>query len=117
MQQTGPGAVCEHRVLAGAQAEHLLQDLDALPHRQGVGEGAEYPVALVRCTAEEAQPRVFMAGQQQVGIGLVVPEQDVVLGRQALDQVVFQQQGFRLGAGHRGLDVADARHHVADAGG
>ena len=57
-----------------------------------------------------------MARQQQVGIGLVVPEEDVVLGTQPFDEVVLQQQGFGLGAGDGGLDVPDARHHVADAG-
>jgi hypothetical protein len=41
MQQTRPRAVAEHAVLAGAQAEHLLQDLDAFAHRQRVRKRAE----------------------------------------------------------------------------
>ena len=35
VQQARPRAVGEHRVLAGAQAEHLLQQLDRLLHRPG----------------------------------------------------------------------------------
>src|ERR1041384_4946749 len=41
VQQTGTRAVLEHRVLAGAQAEHALQELDALTHGVGVRERAE----------------------------------------------------------------------------
>src|SRR5690606_28740181 len=47
VQQAGPRAVREHRVLAGTQAEHLLQRLYRLAHRPGVRIRAEVPAALV----------------------------------------------------------------------
>jgi hypothetical protein len=41
VQQAGSRAVGEHRVLAGAQPEYLLQQLDALAHGRRMREGAE----------------------------------------------------------------------------
>ena len=82
----------EHRVLAGAQAEHALQELDALAHRIGVRERTEVPVATVLRAAVEAEARVLVAGDHEVGIRLVVAEQDVVARREALDEVVLEQQ-------------------------
>ena len=57
VQQAGARAVAEHAVLAGAQAEHLLQQLDALLDRAGIGKGAEILVALVLRAAIVAEPR------------------------------------------------------------
>ena len=34
VKQARPRAVVEHRTLAGAQAKHLLQEVDALAHRR-----------------------------------------------------------------------------------
>jgi hypothetical protein len=55
------------------------------------------------------------AGDLEVGVALVVAEQDVELGVQRLDEVVFQQQRLGLGAHHRGLHAHDLADHVADA--
>jgi len=54
-------------------------------------------------------------GDLQVRIAFVVPKQDVVLGLERLDEVVFQQQGLGLGAHHGGLHARDLAHHVANA--
>jgi hypothetical protein len=51
----------------------------------------------------------------EVGVAFVVPKQDVVFGLERLDQVVFQQQRFRLGAHHRRFEPRDLADHVADA--
>jgi hypothetical protein len=115
VQQAGPRAVGEHRVLAGAQAEHLLQDVHALAHRVGIGVGPEVAVGLVGRPPVIAQARVGMPGEHDIGVGLVVAEEDVVARRQALDQVVFQDQGLGLGARHVDARVLDARHHQSDA--
>jgi hypothetical protein len=60
--------------------------------------------------------RAGRAGDLQIRIALVVAEQDVELGVQRLDEVVFQQQRLGLGAHHRGLHAGDLADHVADAG-
>jgi hypothetical protein len=65
---------------------------------------------LARCLAAAG------AGDLQVGVALVVPEQDVELGVQRLDQVVLEQQRLVLAAHHRGLQPRDARDHQTDAG-
>ena len=116
VQQTGPGAVGEDRILAGAQVEGLLQQVDGVPHHRGCREGAVVVGLAVRSAAEEGQARELIPGQLHIGVGLVVPEEDVEGRVQALDEVVFQQQGFGLGAGHGGIDAADAAHHEGDAG-
>src|SRR5439155_27244365 len=96
MKQTRPRAVLEHRVLAGAKAKYPLQELDALAHGVGVGKGAEIAVLLVLGAAMETEARVSVPGNHQVRVGLVVAEQDVVARREALDQVVLEQEGLAL---------------------
>ena len=59
--------------------------------------------------------RVVVAGQHQVGVGLVIPKQDVVLGGQRLDQIVFQNQRLRFRAGDGGFDAGNLSHHQLDA--
>ena len=51
VQQAGTRAVREHRVLAGAQPEHLLQQLDAVLDRPGVRVRPEILSAAVDCAA------------------------------------------------------------------
>lgn len=115
IEQTGPRPVGEDRVLAGAQAENLLQDLYALAHRPYVGERAEILVGAVRGPAVVGDAGEGVAADLQVGIGLVVAEQDVVARRQRLDQVVFQQQGLGLGPRHGDLDARHPGQHMRDA--
>ncbi len=126
VQQAGPRAVGEDRVLAGAQAEDLLHQLDRLLDGPRIGVGAEVAVLAVHRAAEVAHARKTLglrgalvrgpnSRDLQVGVALVVAEQDVELGVQRLDQVVLEQQRLGLGAHHRGLQPRDARNHVADA--
>lgn len=115
MQQTGPRTVGEDRVLAGAQAKDLLQDLDGLAYRPGVGKRAEELAALVGGAAVVGDARPFMAGDEQVRVGLVVAEQDVVARLQRLDEVVFQDQRLGLRARDRDLQPRHLRHHLGDA--
>ncbi len=125
VQQAGPRAIVEHRVLTGAQAEHLLQQQDGFLHPPGIGKRPEVVVALfrrapvVRHTRKHLRARhpragCAAAGDLEVGVTLVIPEQDVVLRVLRLDEVVFQQQRLGLGAHHRGLHPHDLADHVAD---
>ena len=113
--QTRAGTVIEHGILAGAQTEHLLQQLDAFPHRHRVGERPVVAVVLLLRTTMERQPRIGIARQHDVGVGFVVAEQHVVARHQRLDEIVFQQQRLRLGACHSGFDARDLGNHQARA--
>ena len=115
VQQAGPRAVAENRVLAGAQLEQLLHQLDRLLDRPGVGIGPKVAVLAVDGTTKVGHPRIGVVDDLQVRVALVVAEQDVVARRQRLDEVVLQQQGLGLAAHHRGLEPGDARHHLANA--
>ena len=66
--------------------------------------------AAVECRAAETVVR-----DDDIGIGLVVAKHDVVTRREALDQIVLEQQGLGLRARHGGLDAGDLRHHQRDA--
>jgi hypothetical protein len=113
VQQARPRPVGEHRVLAGAQVEHLLDQLDRVLHRPGGRKRAEVAVLLVDRAAVVGDARKAMRLDLEIGIALVVDEADVEARRQRLDQVVLEQQRLGFGAHHRRLHAADPDHHVA----
>jgi len=115
VQQTGARAVAEYAVLAGADAKNFLQQLYTFLGSVRIGIGPEILVLLAGCTAIVGNTRKVMPGQYDIWIGFVVPEKDVVTRLQGLDQVVFQQQCFSLGARDSHFDTGDMRHHQADA--
>jgi hypothetical protein len=51
----------------------------------------------------------------QVGVGFVIPEQDVETRVQRFDEVVFQQQRFGFRAHHGGFHAHDATDHLPNA--
>ena len=138
VQQAGPCAVGEYRVLAGAQAEHLLHQQNRFLHRPRARVRAEVAVLFFHRTAVVRNPRKLSwlrgagghrgicrrqvpghrrrSGHLQVGVALVVPEQNVVLRVQRLDEVVFQQERLGLGAHYGGLHTGNLADHVADTG-
>ena len=132
VQQTRARAVVEHRVLAGAQAKHLLDQLHGLAHRPHTGVGAKIIVPFVHCTPVIHHARdlvrfgratvgglavgVAGVGDLHIGVALVVAKQNVVARLEAFDEVVLQQQGLGLRAHHGGLHARDLAHHVANAG-
>jgi hypothetical protein len=59
----------------------------------------------------EGDARPVLVGQQYVGVALVVAQQHVVARRQRLDQLVFQQQRFGLGAGDGDVHPRHLRQH------
>lgn len=115
MQQARPRTVVEHRILAGAQLEYALQDLDALAHRPRTRERPEILVLLVDRAAVIRHARKAVRGELQVRIRLVVAKQDVVARRERLDKVVLEQQRLGLRARDGRLDARDARDHHRDA--
>src|SRR5713101_7798624 len=115
VEKAGPRAVLEDRIFAGAQPKHPLQQLDALAHRARVRKRTEVVVGLVHRPAVKAETREFPAAHHQVGIGLVVAEQDIVARAERLDEIVLEDQRLRFGAGDRDLDRRDLRQHHGDA--
>ena len=127
VQQAGPRAVGKHRILAGAQAEYFLHQLDGFLHRPGVRVGAEIAVLAVRGATVVGHARIFArlrrvvcarrggdSRELEIGVALVVAEQDVVARLERLDQVVFEDERFCLGAYHRHFQPGDLAHHEAD---
>ena len=129
VEQAGPGAVGEHGVFAGAQPEHLLQQLDRFLHGPGARVRTEIAVlavdgaAVVGDAGERggrggrsiARARLVRTRDLQVRIALVVAKQDVVARVERLDQVVFKQQRLGLGAHHGRFQPRDLADHVAYA--
>ena len=112
MLQAGPRPVLEEAVLAGPDAEQLLQDVEAVAHCGGTRKRTEVAPPAARPTVER-QARKVMLGQVDVGVGLVVAQDDVVGRPLRLDQALLEQKRFRLAAGDGHLDVAhlgDERH-------
>ena len=89
--------------------------MNAVAHRHGIGKWPEILVFHLLRAAMEGEPRTRMSGQNDIGIGLIVPEQNVVLGREALDEIVFEQQRFGFGAGDGGLDRLHLGKHQDNA--
>ena len=101
---------------AGAQLEHLLDDPQRLPHRPGVGVGAEVPVAVLLDLADHDRARERLVhGQADVRILLVIPQADIVVGPVLLDQVRLENQRLDLTVRDERLDVVDPRQHELDA--
>ena len=133
--QAGPGAVAVIAVLALAHLEDLLQHVEAVPGRMGAGVRAVKDALAAAAAAVEGEPgEVLVFGEQDVGVGLVVAQLDVVGGPVPLDQRLFEQQrlGFAVGdgdfdAGHlvqhgeaarvQGGAAEIAAHAVAQVGG
>jgi hypothetical protein len=111
VQQARARAMREHRVVAGAQPEHALQVPDGLADRPGAWIGTKVAIALDVRPAVEADLRILVPRDQDVAVALVVAEEDVVAGREALDEVVLEQQRLRLGARDRGLGAGDLGDH------
>ena len=75
----------EDAVFAGTQQKGLLQQLDAFAHRIAIGKGAEVFGFLVEAATVKGETGKAIAGQHDVGVGLIVAKEDVVLRRQFLD--------------------------------
>ncbi|MCW0417648.1 hypothetical protein NB689_003402 [Xanthomonas sacchari] len=109
--QARPRTIAEHAVLAAAQLEQLVHQVQRLAHRGDAGIRPEIaPGHRARATVQ-GDPRPLLAGQQHVGIALVVAQRHVVARRQRLDQLVFQQQRLALAAGDGDIHARHLRQH------
>ena len=97
--QARPAAVREKGIRARTHAKQLLQLLEGLADRPGVGKRAEKAPRSVAAAAVKLEPRVgLLGGHVNIGITLVVPKHDVESRPVFLDQVVLEQQRLLLGA-------------------
>src|SRR5690554_4268526 len=109
--QTGPQAIAEVAVFALTDLEGLLQQSETFPYRTGTRIGAEIASLGLFRTAVQPQPGIgILTGEVDIGIGLVVPKQDVVRRSGYLDQALFEQQGLGFVGRDRGIDMPDARN-------
>ena len=83
-------------LVARPQAEQAMRQIDGAPGQPGWQERAEVGVLVLLDPPRHEQARERLAGRQlQVGVALVVPQQDVVFRRPLLDQVALERE--RLG--------------------
>ena len=116
VEQAGPRAALEHGVRAGAQQERPLQHVDGAVDGAGRGERPEVvALAVARAAVLEDLRRGVVARDQDVGKRLVVPQQDVVAGAEALDEVGFEQQRLGLRAHGHELHRRGGGDHAGDA--
>ena len=101
---------------ADPHLEKLLHQLDRLARQPAGQERSEVVAAVLAHPPGECDARIVVPQRQlEIGIGLVVPQQDVVARLLLLDPVVLDQQ--RLGRRIRGheVDVHRLRHHRRQA--
>ena len=130
-QQARARAMAEHRVFTSAQVKNFLHQPNGFAHRPYAGVRPKIIMPLVDRAAVIDHPWAVCGmgrsvcgsgtggsgpGELQVGVTFVVPKQDVVLGLERLDEVVFQEQSLGLRTHHRGFHAGDLAHHVANAG-
>src|SRR5690606_20447980 len=112
--QAGPGAVAEYAVLAIAQAEQLVHQIEGFAHGTDAGVWPEVAPRNRPRPPMQRDPRPLFAGEQYLRIGLVITQGHVVARCQRLDQLVFQQQRFGFVAGHRDVHARHLRQHHHD---
>ena len=115
-EQAGPRAVLVIAVRAGAQEEGPLQGVQRAVDRPDAGEGAEeVALAIARAAMLGELGRVVIAGEQDIGKALVVPQQHIEARLHLLDVVGFQQQRLGLRAGGDEEHGGRERDHPRDA--
>src|SRR5690606_15528820 len=95
--------------------KYPLQYLYGFAHRPAVGVWPEETPLTAGGTPVIGDTRIGMRTEPQIGVGLVVAKQNVVARLESFDEVVFEQQGLGLAAGHCDFDTLHPRHHVGDA--
>ena len=97
----------------GAQRIQLPEEFQEVARMHDAAVGSEIAGAVLDQPAGQEDLGILIRAHADPGIGLRVLEQDVVPGLVLLDEVVFQQQGIRLGSHDRKLGVGDLRDQDA----
>ena len=102
---------------ARAQRKQLARESEGLAHRGGRIEGAVVAGAVaLDATGHHEARELFVRGELQKRVVLVVPENDVVARPVAPHQVGLEHQGLELVVGHDVLEVADLAHERVGLG-
>ena len=96
---------------AGGQAQGGAQGIDDGLGVLPAGIGAEIPGPVLRHLAGQGEPGIGLVGQADIGIALVVLEQDVIPGLVPLDEGALQHQGLELAVGDDHVEVVDLADH------
>ncbi len=115
-QETGPHPALVISVGAGAQQKGALQRVDGAGDRAGRGERPEIiAIAAPRPAMLEDLRHRMVAGYQDEGEGLVVPEHHIEPGLEPLDQIGLEQKRLDLGRGGDELHACGVGDHAHDA--
>ena len=110
--QTRPVVWRKLRHGAPLQGKELIQQVHNLIHGAGIAEGTEIAVSVPADAAGLHHPGVvFTGGDHDVRIGLVIPEQNIVLRHVLLDQIALQNEGLHLTAAGDVFKLCDVPHH------
>ena len=105
------------RLFAGAQGEHIPHRADDLLHRRCADVGAEVLRAVLLHAPGQGQAgEGLLQIHPQVGVVLVVLEEDVVVGPVQLDEVALQAQGLQVAVAQENVEIRDVADHGRDLG-
>ncbi len=103
----------EHSGRTGARREHPGEQIQRFPDGPRVRIRPEIAHTLAAWAAVDHQPgELFVEGDGQHRIGLVVAVADIEARIELLDPVVFQLQCLDFGVDHRPLDLGRGGHHL-----
>jgi hypothetical protein len=110
--EAGPRQLAVDLDLAGADLEVGARKVHQPARHVLAHEGSEVAMAVVAHPPRELDPRPRLAGGElDVGVGLVVAQQDVEARPQPLDEGVLEDEGLDLGGGHGVVEAAGALEH------
>ena len=99
---------------AAWHAEGRADGVDHLLRSASAAVGAEILCAVVLDAVRKRDPRICLAQvEPQIGIALVILQQDVVLGHIVLDERAFEHQRLELRGRADRLEMVDERDHAA----
>ena len=104
--QAGLRVVARQVDLAGGHQEVAVNEVHQPVGQVAGKEGAEVGGAVLAQPPGDVDARILLGGQLDVGVGLVVAQQDVEARLPLLDQVVLEGQRFLLVVDQDVVDVA-----------
>src|SRR5262249_42760822 len=118
VEEAGPRPALVEGIRTGADEEGALHGIDGARYRSGRCERTEIP-ALTRAGGGMLGHcrRGVIGGDQDVWKRLVVAEEDIEAGPEALDQIGLEKQGLGLGSGGDELHRRGRLDGAGDAAG
>ena len=121
----GPGGRLQRQFLAaGSQRKHAAHRLDHLPDCRSADVGAEVlhtvllPSGLLFYAPCQLQTRKgLLQIHSQVGIMLVILQEDVIVRLVQLDEVALQAQRLQIGIAQEDIEIVDMTDHRRNLGG